>query len=128
MVAAAISSHDGIFSVDRKSLIVRILMNIAPALAFGLNSYFSTIVTDIRERRFIADPVTGLAFAMGYFDHDGSVAQMSNTLDGKMTDVPSTFRQPFSFIIGEVFKIKDKKIRQIEAVLMAVPYGMESGW
>jgi hypothetical protein len=33
-----------------------------------------------------------------------------------------------SFIIAEVFKIKDGKIRQIEAVLMAVPYGMESGW
>jgi len=92
------------------------------------DTHFSTIVTDIRERRFIADPVTGLAFAMGYFDHDGSVAKMSTTLDGKLTDVTSTFRQPFSFIIGEVFKIKDKKIRQIEAVLMAVPYGMESGW
>jgi hypothetical protein len=92
------------------------------------DTHFSTIVTDIRERRFIADPVTGLALAFGYFDHDGSVAKMSTTLDGKMTDVTSTFRQPFSFIIGEVFKIKDKKIRQIEAVLMVVPYGMESGW
>ena len=65
---------------------------------------------------------------MGYFDHDGSVAKMSTTLDGKLTDVSSTFRQPFSFIIGEIFKIKDGKIRQIEAVLMAVPYGMSSGW
>jgi hypothetical protein len=92
------------------------------------DTHFSTIVTDIRERRFLADPVTGLAFAFGYFDHDGSVAKMSTTLDGKMTDVSSTFRQPFSFIIAEAFKIKDKKIRQIEAVLMAVPYGMESGW
>jgi hypothetical protein len=89
---------------------------------------FSVIVTDIRERRFIADPVTGLAFGFGYFDHDGSVAKMSTTLDGKLTDVPSAFRQPSSFIIAEIFKIKDAKIRQIEAVLMAVPYGMESGW
>jgi hypothetical protein len=89
---------------------------------------FSVIVTDIRERRFIADPVTGLGFAMGYFDHDGSVAKMPVTLDHKLTDVDKSFRQPFSFIIGEIFKIKDRKIRQIEAVLMAVPYGMESGW
>jgi len=74
------------------------------------------------------DPVYGLAFAMGYFDHDGSVAKMSETLDGKLVDVSPMFRQPFSFIIGEVFKIKDGKIRQIEAVLMAVPFGMESGW
>jgi hypothetical protein len=89
---------------------------------------FSVIVTDIRERRFIADPVTGLAFGFGYFDHDGTVAKMPVTLDGKVTEVPATFRQPFSFIIAEIFKIKDAKIRQIEAVLMAVPFGMESGW
>jgi hypothetical protein len=89
---------------------------------------FSVIVTDIRERRFIADPVAGLAFGFGYFDHDGTVAKMPVTLDGKPIDVPATFRQPFSFIIAEIFKIKDAKIRQIEAVLMAVPFGMESGW
>ncbi len=75
---------------------------------------FSVIVTDIRERRFIADPVTGLSFAMGYFDHDGAVN--------------ASLSQPYSFIIGEIFKVVDGKIRQIEAVLMIVPYGMESGW
>ena len=75
---------------------------------------FSVIVTDIRERRFMADPVTGLAFAMGYFDHDGAVNQ--------------SITQPYSIIIGEIFKIMDGKIRQIEAVLMTVPCGMESGW
>jgi hypothetical protein len=92
------------------------------------DTHFSVIVTDIRERRFIADPVTGLAYGFGYFDHDGSVAKMQTTLDGKTEDVSASFRQPFSFIIAEIFKIKDKRIRQIEAVLMAVPYGMESGW
>ncbi len=92
------------------------------------DTHFSTIVTDIRERRFIADPVTGLAFGWGYFDHDGTVEKMSNTLDDTMEDVTSMFRQPFSFYIAEVFKIKDGKIRQIEAVLTTVPYSMESGW
>ncbi|MBP1623906.1 MAG: hypothetical protein H6Q07_1926 [Acidobacteria bacterium] len=90
---------------------------------------FSVIVTDIRERRFEAvDPVTGLSFGWGYFDHDGSVAKMSETHDGKLVDVSPMFRQPFSFYIAEIFKIKDGKIRQIEAVLTTVPFGMESGW
>lgn len=89
---------------------------------------FSVIVTDIRERRFIADPVTGLAFGFGYFDHDGSVAKMSATPDHKLVDVDKSTRQPFSFYIAEIFKIKDAKIRQIEAVLTTVPFGMESGW
>lgn len=92
------------------------------------DTHFSVIVTDIRERRFIADPVTGLSFGWGYFDHDGSVAQMSETLDGEMTDVTGMFRQPFSFYIAEIFKIMDGNIRQIEAVLTTVPYAMESGW
>jgi hypothetical protein len=93
------------------------------------DTHFSVIVTDIRERRFaVVDPVTGLAFAFGYFDHDGSVDKMSATLDGKLVDVDKSMRQPFSLYIGEIFKIKDGKIRQIEAVLTTVPFGMESGW
>ncbi|MET0292297.1 MAG: hypothetical protein ABW136_08005 [Steroidobacteraceae bacterium] len=90
---------------------------------------FQTIVTDIRERRFeVVDPVTGLAFGWGYFDHNGTVAKFSRTLDHAMVDVAPTFRQPSSFYIAEVFKVVDGKIRQIEAVLTTVPYQMESGW
>jgi hypothetical protein len=90
---------------------------------------FSVITTDIRERRFeVVDPVAGLAFAFGYFDHDGSVARYSRTLDHKMIDVSPALRQPFSSMIAEIFKIKNGKIRQIEAILTTVPFGMESGW
>ena len=90
---------------------------------------FSVIVTDIRERRFeVVDPVNGLAFGFGYFDHNGSIPAYKNLVTGEMVDVSPTFRQPFSFIIAEIFKIKKGRIRQIEAVLMTVPYGMSSGW
>jgi len=89
---------------------------------------FSVIVTDIRERRFIADPEYGLAFAFGYFDHNGSVASYKQPTDGKNVEVNPTFRMPFSFYIAECFKVKDSRIRQIEAVLTTVPYGMPSGW
>lgn len=90
---------------------------------------FSVIVTDIRERRFeVVDRTKGLAFGWGYFDHNGTPAKMSRTLDHQLVDVAPTFRQPFSFYIAEVFKVMDGKIRQIEAVLTPVPYQMESGW
>jgi hypothetical protein len=90
---------------------------------------FSVIVTDIRERRFeVVDRSTGIAFGWGYFDHNGSVPKMSRTLDGELVDVAPMFRQPFSFYIAEAFKVVDGQIRQIEAVLTAVPYQMESGW
>lgn len=90
---------------------------------------FSVIVTDIRERRFpVVDPVTGLAFGWGYFDHSGAVPTMTRTQGGPQTNVSNTFRQPFSFYIAEIFKVVDGNIRQIEAVLTTVPYEMPSGW
>lgn len=88
---------------------------------------FSTIVTDIRERRFpVVDVEKGLVYGLGFFDHDGAVGRYTNA-SGE-SDVTGAFRQPFSFIIAEVFQIKDAKIDQIEAVLTTVPYKMESGW
>ena len=90
---------------------------------------FSVIVTNIRERRFaIVDRTKGLAFGWGYFDHDGTHARFSRTLDHQPADVSPTFRQPITFYIAEVFKIDEGKIRQIEAVLTTVPFRMESGW
>jgi hypothetical protein len=90
---------------------------------------FSVIVTNIRERRFaIVDRTKGLAFGWGYFDHDGTHAKFSRTLDHQEADVNAMFRQPLTFYIAEVFKVTDGKIRQIEAVLTTVPFRMESGW
>ena len=90
---------------------------------------FSVIVTNIRERRFeVVDRTKGLAFGWGYFDHDGTHAKFTRTLDHAPADVPGTFRQPISFYIAEVFKVMDGRIRQIEAVLTTVPFRMESGW
>ena len=31
-------------------------------------------------------------------------------------------------MMGELFKIKNKAIARVEAVLFEVPYGMPSGW
>lgn len=88
---------------------------------------FSVIVTDIRERRFpVVDVEKGLVYALGFFDHDGAVGRYTTT-SGE-TDVTGPLRQPFSFIIAEVFQIRDRQIDQIEAVLTTVPYKMESGW
>lgn len=88
---------------------------------------FSTIVTDIRERRYpVVDEEKGLVYALAFFDHDGSVKRYTD--ESGESDAPAMMRQPFSFMIAEVFQVRDAKIDQIEAVLMAVPYKMESGW
>lgn len=90
---------------------------------------FQVIVTDIRERRFeVVDRTKGLAFGWGYFDQNGSITRFTHTLDHKPAEVPKLFQQPITFYIAEVFKVVHGKIRQIEAVLTPVPYGMESTW
>ncbi len=89
------------------------------------SGYFK-IVTRIRDRRFvIVDPERGLAFAFTFFDHAGTVKSMTLT-DGRI--VPATLRHPFTWEVGELFKIEKGKIRRIQAALTQEPYGIKSGW
>lgn len=88
---------------------------------------FSSFITRIHERRYpIVDEERGLVYAIIFFDHAGHTeATMKNGITFK---VPPPYDTPFCWMIGELFKIKDGKIFQIEAVMLDVPYGMPSGW
>ncbi|MGH9716836.1 MAG: hypothetical protein ACRD4R_08955 [Candidatus Acidiferrales bacterium] len=87
---------------------------------------FFKIVTKISDRRFvIVDPQRGLAFAFAFFNHAGRLKTLSLT-NGEV--FPATLRHPFTWEIGELFKIEKGKIRQIQAVLTEEPYGIRSGW
>ncbi|MGO9094344.1 MAG: hypothetical protein ACLQGV_03905 [Bryobacteraceae bacterium] len=89
---------------------------------------FSTFITQVRERRFpIVDEERGLVYATIFFDHGGGVKTVKMT-NGTTFKVPPPYDTPYTFLIGELFKIKNGKIQQIEAVLLPVPYGMPSGW
>jgi len=89
---------------------------------------FSAIITKVRERRFpIVDEERGLAFAIAFFDHAGlPEVKLPDGTIRKIEGPP--FNAPFCFMIGELFKIKNKKITRIEAIVIEVPYGMPSGW
>jgi hypothetical protein len=89
---------------------------------------FSTIVTDIRERRYLVlDEERGLSYAHVFFDHNGTPKTMGG-VGGVTREVGEPFNRPLTFMIGELFKIVDGQIRQIEAIIVTVPYGMPSGW
>ncbi len=89
---------------------------------------FSFIITKVRERRYpIIDKERGLVLAFVFLDHAGTFPKFKMT-DGTPMNVTAPFDAPYSFIMAELFKIKNKKITQIEAVLLEVPYGMPSGW
>jgi hypothetical protein len=99
-------------------------------MSLGCEAQFKTgyfkIVTHIRERRWvIVDRERGLAFAFAFFDHAGTVKTITLT-DG--STFPATLRHPFTWEIGELFKVENGKIHAIQAVLTQEPYGITSGW
>ena len=85
------------------------------------------MVTRCRDRRYLVDEQRQMVFAATFFDHNGTVRK--NTLvDGTVRTIGAPFDRPYTFLIFELFKIKNGKIRQIEAVLDTVPYYMPSPW
>lgn len=89
---------------------------------------FTKIITNVRERRYpIVDEERGLVLSIIRFDHNGRSKTITWN-DGSVHPVNTPFDEPFSFTIAELFKIVDGKIRQIEALVLNVPYGMPTGW
>jgi hypothetical protein len=84
-------------------------------------------VNRIRDRRFVAvDEERGLVFSFVFFDHSAGDTRTFETPNGRtITAGPA---QPWTWGIAELFKVQDDQIRQIEAILHRVPYGMNSGW
>ena len=92
--------------------------------AFGLGYYHDD--TRLRGMRFLAvDEDRGLVFVNGFFDHDAAIRRYTLN-NGKEVVVTKT--APWTWMISEVFQIKAGQISQVEAVLLAVPYGMKSNW
>jgi hypothetical protein len=80
----------------------------------------------LRARRFpLVDEERGLVLAMGFIDHSGKLGTYRLT-NGK--DAESPIRRPHTFHLMELFKVVDGKLRQVEAVFVAVPYNMPSPW
>ena len=108
-----------------------------PATATGYSSQWSCLeqfesgllyfVTRIRDRRFVAvDEERGLVFSFAFFDHSAGDTRNFETPNGR--SVTAGPAQPWTWGIAELFKIENDQIRQIEAILHRVPYGMNSGW
>jgi hypothetical protein len=89
---------------------------------------FSPFITEVRGRRFpLVDEERGLVLAFLSFDHSGRIKSVKRT-DGTIATVPPPFDTPYTFLIAELFKIRDGRIAQVEAVLLPTPYAMPGGW
>jgi hypothetical protein len=80
----------------------------------------------VRDRDFmVIDEERGLVMSRAFIDHKGVLDAYMLT-DG--TEMPSIFREPHSWSVLELFKIKGGRITAIEATFIAVPYYMPSPW
>ena len=89
---------------------------------------FTKVITNVRERRFpLVDEERGLVLSVIRFDHNGRNKTITYN-DGSIHPVNTPFDEPFSFMIFELFKVQNGNLRQIEALVLNVPYGMPTGW
>jgi hypothetical protein len=80
----------------------------------------------VRDRRYpLVDEERGLVMAGGFIDHAGRLGSYTLT-DGRVMNSP--MKIPSTLCLLELFKIRDGKIQQIEAVFIGVPYNMPSPW
>ena len=80
----------------------------------------------LRARRYpLVDEERGLVFASAFIDHAGQLTTYK-LADGTLAESP--VRRPHTYYLMELFKIKDGKIQQVEAVFTTVPYHMPSPW
>ncbi len=82
--------------------------------------------TDVRDRdAVLIDEEKGLVLYRAFIDHNAAAKTLRNT---KGEERPSGQRQPSTFSLLELFKIKNGEIWRVEVVHTNVPYRMPSPW
>lgn len=100
------------------------------ALSCGaqLSTKIFTYIQSVSPRRFpIVDDERGLVLAIVRFNHPGSQQTVEVPGHGKMT-MGRYSQWPNSTEIAELFKIKNRKIKEISAVIVTQPYKAPTGW
>jgi hypothetical protein len=95
-----------------------------------LETGVSAQLSRVRDPRMpLIDEERGLVHVVMFFDHTGVQAPATvHYKDGEVTPLARRRFTPSSYMCSEVFKIEDGTIKQIEVVLLTVPYRMASGW
>jgi hypothetical protein len=100
------------------------------ALSCGaqLSTKIFTYIQSVSPRRFpIVDQERGLVLALVRFNHPATSQTVEVPGRGKMT-MGKYSTWPNSTEIAELFKIKDRKIKEISAVIVTQPYKAPTGW
>ena len=89
--------------------------------------FYSSLSRFRNRRHLIVDEEQELVLNVSYFDNPGNVHSVAVAGVGNVA-VPTEFMRPITYVDTQLFKIKNGKLREIEGISWAMPYGMRSGW
>jgi hypothetical protein len=94
----------------------------------NMNTHIWTYIQSIDPRHIVViDEEMGIVVGTFMFNHPGNVKWADVPGVGQVPMPPVTQR-PSSVLMGEFFKLEGGKIRQIEGISVALPYGSRTGW
>ena len=94
----------------------------------NMNTHIWTYIQSIDPRHIVViDERIGIVVGTFMFNHPGNVKWADVPGVGQVPMPPVTQR-PSSVLMGEFFKLEGGKIRQIEGVFIALPFGAKTGW
>ena len=96
-----------------------------PDIEKGFKSGYYFFNNKVRHEPILVDEERGVVMCRGFIDHKGVLDKYTLT-NGETRE--SIFREPHSWALLEMFKIKDDRIVAVEAAFIGVPYNMSSPW
>jgi hypothetical protein len=91
-----------------------------------LDTHRFDYIQKIYPRRFLViDEERQDVFGFFMFNHPGDILWVNTPGQGRY-DMPAAAKRPFAVDVGEAFRIKNGKIRKVEALMTALPYGAKS--
>ena len=85
---------------------------------------FSATLAKVRDSRpLVVDEKQGLVLNLAFYDDGGNVKSVDVAGVGTVK-VPAQYQRPMTFLAPQLFKIEGGKIREIEGLSWAVPFGM----
>ena len=90
-----------------------------------LDTHIFDYIQKIYPRRFmVVDEERQTVFGFFMFNHPGDILWVNVPGQGRR-EMPASAKRPFAVDVAELFKIKDRKIRKVEALMVSLPYGRE---
>jgi len=94
----------------------------------NMNTHIWSYIHSIDPRHIVViDEKIGIVVGTFMFNHPGNV-KSANVPGVGQVPMPPVTQRPSSVLMAEFFKLEGGKIRQIEGISVALPFGAKTGW